>query len=124
METKIVVRQGKDFINIFYEIPEGLRYDYNVEEAVLLQMGKFPEGLWDHFGGQEYVASLEITLYVEGQPFDTWLVTNSPYFGRFYEKLLAPGEYSYKIVEKVYKRKPGTRQTEQEVNEISESFTI
>ena len=103
MKTKIIVRQGKDFINIFYEIPEGLR---------------------DHYGGQEYVASLEVILYVEGQPFETWLVARNTYFGRFYEKLLAPGEYSYKIVEKVLKKNPGTRQTESEVNEISESFTI
>lgn len=107
--TNIITKTGKDFVNIFYNVPETLRMNKTDGKAV---------------GG------LRIEIFVDGmQFFDMELnfygANSSEPFGRITVPQLGDGRYTYRITETVVAlRKEQYGKNKIETSSIDGLFTI
>ncbi len=109
LDTNILVKSGRDFVNLFYNIPENLRMNKTEGKAV---------------GG------LRIEISVEGlqffsKEFSFYGANSSEPFGRLTVSQLGEGRYDYRITETIVEiRKDQYGKNRSEVNRVNGYFVI
>lgn len=109
LNTNIIVKSGRDFVNLFYNIPENLRMNKTEGKAV---------------GGLKVEISIE-GLQFFSKEFKFYGANSSEPFGRFIILQLGEGRYDYRITETLVEiKKDQYGKNRSEVNHTNGSFVI
>ncbi len=109
LNTNIIVKSGRDFVNLFYNIPENLRMNKTEGKAV---------------GGLKVEISIE-GLQFFSKEFKFYGANSSEPFGRFIIPQLGEGRYDYRITETLVEiKKDHYGKDRSEVNHTNGSFVI